>query len=504
MLTFWIGTIVFFGTYVVIASEKIHKTVAALLGAALMMIFILPGPGHSGANHQQNNAEEVEVTETVSVSPQKTTASLTVSEKVPAVKMPQAPVAETTEALAEADGGLLKKATRYEKLDTFARYSNFDVVFTLAGMMLLVNLLSGTGLFQFVAIKCAKLAKGLPIRTMILLVFATAFLSAFLDNVTTILLVAPVTLLVANELGVPPVPFLMAETMASNIGGTATLIGDPPNLIIGSIAQLDFMAFLINLAPFIVAVMVIYCICLWAFYSRRMHVTVEKRALIMELDENAAITDRKNLRRGGIVMLLTIVGFLIHGAVGLQPCVVAMTGAALALALCKVNVDHALEKIEWSTLFFFMALFILVCGAEECGLMAKIGSVLNLMDHWPVPVVVLVIMWGSAIAAAVMNNVSFTAAMASVVATFIANTPVFNGNMQYQHLLWWGLALAVCLGGNASLVGAAANLVTVGIAGKNGHKVTFTQFLMYGVPVTVGSMVLASIYILVRYFVQCA
>ena len=169
---------------------------------------------------------------------------------------------------------MAEKAGRYDKLDTFARYSNFDVVFTLAGMMLLVNLLSGTGLFQYVAIKCAKLAKGLPIRTMILLVFATAVLSAFLDNVTTILLVAPVTLLVANELGVPPIPFLMAETMASNIGGTATLIGDPPNLIIGSVAQLDFAAFLINLAPFIVVVMILYSICLWVYYSKRMKVTL--------------------------------------------------------------------------------------------------------------------------------------------------------------------------------------------------------------------------------------
>ena len=502
-LIFWIGTIIFIGTYVLIASEKVHKTVAALLGAMLMLIVILPGPGHSGGSHE-------EAAEPVAVE-----APAAVAEQVPAAVAEQAAgaqakaaeaLAETEQALADATGPseIERKAGLYDKLDTFARYSNFDVVFTLAGMMLLVNLLSGTGLFQYVAIRCAKLARGLPIRTMILLVFATAFLSAFLDNVTTILLVAPVTLLVCNELDVPPVPFLMAETMASNIGGTATLIGDPPNLIIGSIAQLDFMAFLINLAPFILTVMVIYCICLWAFYSRRMHVTVEKRALIMELDENAAITDRKNLRRGGIVMLLTIVGFLIHGAVGLQPCVVAMTGAALALALCKVNVDHALEKIEWSTLFFFMALFILVCGAEECGLMAKIGSVLNLMDHWPVLVVILVIMWGSAIAAAVMNNVSFTAAMASVVATFIASTPVFRDNIEMQHLLWWGLALAVCLGGNASLVGAAANLVTVGIAGKNGYKVTFTQFLMYGVPVTVGSMILASAYIIIRYFVQCA
>ena len=181
-----------------------------------------------------------------------------------------------------------------------------------------------------------------------------------------------------------------------------------------------------------------------------------------------------------------------------------MSGAALALCICKVDVDHALEKIEWSTLFFFMALFIVVCGASECGLMDKIGSFLSLMEGWPVPVVVLVIMWISAIAAAVMNNVSFTAAMVTVVATFISASPAFRGNEACSELLWWGLALAVCLGGNASLVGAAANLVTVGIAGKNGHSVSFTGFLKYGVPVAVGSMVLASIYIMARYFLFCA
>ena len=502
-LIFWIGTIIFIGTYVLIASEKVHKTVAALLGAMLMLIVILPGPGHSGGSHE-------EAAEPVAVE-----APAAVAEQVPAAVAEQAAgaqakaaeaLAETEQALADATGPseIERKAGLYDKLDTFARYSNFDVVFTLAGMMLLVNLLSGTGLFQYVAIRCAKLAKGLPIRTMILLVFATAFLSAFLDNVTTILLVAPVTLLVCNELDVPPVPFLMAETMASNIGGTATLIGDPPNLIIGSIADLNFMDFLVNLTPFILVLMVIYCICLWVYYSKRMRVTVEKRALIMELDERAAISDRSNLIRGGIVMILTILGFLVHGAVGLQPCVVAMSGAALALCICKVDVDHALEKIEWSTLFFFMALFIVVCGASACGLMDKIGSFLSLMEGWPVPVVVLVIMWISAIAAAVMNNVSFTAAMVTVVATFISASPAFRGSEACSDLLWWGLALAVCLGGNASLVGAAANLVTVGIAEKNGHSVSFTGFLKYGVPVAVGSMVLASVYIMARYFLFCA
>lgn len=489
MFTFWLGTIVFFGTYILIASEKIHKTVAALLGASIMMFCILPGPGHSGSPEEK--------------APVEATVNAEIGESGAAA------VQQFTETAALADGAdtvlteTEKKAQRYDKLDTFARYSNFDVVFTLAGMMLLVNLLSGTGLFQYVAIKCAKLAKGLPIRTMILLVFATAFLSAFLDNVTTILLVAPVTLLVANELGVSPIPFLMAQTMASNLGGTATLIGDPPNLIIGSVAQLDFMAFLINLAPIVLLAMVIYCICLWAYYSRRMHVTVEKRALIMELDENAAISDHENLRRGGIVMLLTIAGFLLHGMIGIQPCVVAMAGAALALAICKVNVDHALEKIEWSTLFFFMALFILVCGAEECGLMAKIGSVLNWMNDWSPLAIVLAIMWGSAIAATAMNNVSFTAAMATLTLAFIQGNPVFMRSVELQHLLWWGLALSVCFGGNGSLVGAAANLVTVNIAAKNGHKVSFWGFMAYGMPVTIGSMVLATIYITIRYYWCC-
>lgn len=477
---FWFGTVVFVGTYAMIASEKVHKTVAALLGAVLMMLVILPGPGHQGGGEAVPAPLPSE-----QVSP--AAASLNKLER----------------NLSHANSNAMRDADRYSRLDTFSRYSNFDVVFTLAGMMLLVNLLSGTGLFQYVAIKCAKLAKGLPIRTMILLVLATAFLSAFLDNVTTILLVAPVTLLVCSELGVPPIPFLMAETMASNIGGTATLIGDPPNLIIGSIANLNFMAFLVNLSPFIIVLTVVYCIALWIYYSKRMHVTVEKRALIMEIDENAAITDRGNLIRGGIVMILTIVGFLVHGAVGLQPCVVAMGGATLALCICKVDVDHALEKIEWSTLFFFMALFILVCGAEFCGLMEKIGGLLNLMEGWPVPVVVLLIMWVSALAAAIMNNVSFTAAMVTVVAAFISGNSAFSASSACRDLLWWGLALAVCLGGNASLVGAAANLVTVGIAEKNGHQVTFGQFLRYGIPVTIGSLVFASIYILVRYYTVC-
>ncbi|MCP3968413.1 MAG: ArsB/NhaD family transporter [Lentisphaerae bacterium] len=472
MFTFWFATIVFFGTYILIASEKVHKTTAALVGAGLMMLVVLQGPIHEAGDGNEKAAFSVSQVIEKSLNARKT---------------------------------LLKHAEnseRYENLDVFARYINFDVIFTLTGMMMLVNILSGTGIFQYVAIMSAKVAKGSPVRTMILLVIATAVLSAFLDNVTTVLLIAPVTLLVAAELGVPAIPFLMAETMASNIGGTATLIGDPPNLIIGSVARLDFAAFLVNLSPFILIILAIYCVCLWFYYSKRMSVTVEQRARIMELDEKAAITDHGNMRRGGIVMIITIVGFLIHGALHIQPCVIAMSGAALGLLVCKVDVDHALEKIEWNTLFFFMGLFAVVSGAEYAGLMNKFGSLLKMTEGWNVLVVVIVVMWVSGIAAAIMNNVSFTAAMVTVVYVFLANSPNFNTGAE-KDLMWWGLALSVCLGGNGTLVGAAANLVTTGIAEKNGHRISFAEFLRYGIPVTLFSLVAASIYITIRYYALC-
>lgn len=484
-LLFWFGTFVFFATYILIASEKVHKTAAALVGASLMMLFVLKGPGHSTGNHDEPKSNSTKIVATA-------------GEQVADSKACEAVVKAST-----ANETAKIEAAKYNKLDVFSKYSNFDVVFTLAGMMLLVNILSGTGLFQYVAIKCAKIAKGSPIRTLILLVFATAVLSAFLDNVTTILLVAPVTLVVATQLGVPVIPFLMAETMASNIGGTATLIGDPPNLIIGSIANLSFAAFLINLAPFIFVLLLLYCLALWIYYSKKMTVTVEKRALIMELNEKAAITDYKNMKRGGIVMIITILGFLSHSFVGIQPCVVAVAGSALALLICDIDVDHALEKIEWSTLGFFMALFLLVSGAQEIGLMSAIGKSLNYFADTNVLITVLVIMWISAIASALMNNVSFTAAMAAIVADFVSKTPVFSNSIENTHLLWWGLALAVCLGGNGTIVGAAANLVTAGIAEKAGQKINFVEFIKYGLPVTLASLIAASIYIVIRYYAVC-
>ncbi|MGL4854201.1 MAG: SLC13 family permease [Lentisphaeria bacterium] len=468
-MIFWIATIIFVGTYALIASEKVNKTSTAVAGAMLMLLFVMPNT-EDKKNHNNHQIEQSTIIENqINHSPQQ-------------------------------ESQIIHSPKKEKEYDSFAKYVNFDVFFTLAGMMLLVNILSSTGLFQYVAIKAAKIARGLPINTLLLLVIATAILSAFLDNVTTILLIAPVTLVVASELGVSPIPFLMAETMASNIGGTATLIGDPPNLIIGSHANLSFSAFMINLAPFILLILGLYCVILYFYYHKKMTVTVERRARIMEFKESEAITDMKTLKKAGTIMVITLIGFLLHGALHLEPCVVAMSGGAAALFFCCKDVEHALEKIEWVTLFFFLGLFILVEGADKAGLMSEVGKLLNLINNWPPLLIITILIWVCGTLAAIMNNVSFTAAAVVIIGEFITNTAPFNTDLSLQHTLWWALALAVCLGGNGSAVGAAANLVTIGIAEKGGCKLTFKDFLRYGLPVTIVTLALSNLYIVARYY----
>jgi len=470
---FWFSTAVFILTFVLVATEKIHKTTAVLLGAVLMLVVLLPGPSlhHSNGNDTDGSHPAVEL---------------------------------TASRINQAERAAIEN---YDKSDVFARYVNFDVIFTLAGMMVIVNILSKTGLFQYVAIKSVKFAGGRPIPTLVLLVIATAVLSAFLDNVTTVLLVAPVSFVVASSMKVNPVPFLLAETMASNIGGTATLIGDPPNLIIGSAVGLNFMAFIYNLAPIVLVLLGIFCVCLYYYYRNRMFVTVEQRAHIMEMNENSTITDASTLKRAGTVMALTLIGFMLHGLAGLQPCVVAMGGAALCLLVCKVKVEEMLEKIEWGTLFFFIGLFIVVEGAAYSGLMGEVGVLFDFTHGWNPLAIILAVMWACALIVMVVNNVSFTAVVVSVVMVYLQSTAgiaAFGGNLPLQKLLWWGIALAVCLAGNFTSLGAAANLVSVGIAEKNGYKLSFMDFFKFGAPVSIGSMILASVYIAGRYWIMGA
>ncbi len=487
---FWAAAIIFVATFVLIATEKIHKTAAVLVGSALMLLFVLP------VGHHEESAPET-LDQLKGKAPSAVTMKLDQTAKQKnTVALPETPK-EISTAVKSAE---LETVEKYAKLDSYSKYVNFDVIFTLAGMMVMVNILSKTGLFQYIAIKSVKFAKGQPARTMILLVLATAFLSAFLDNVTTVLLVVPVTFVVSTQMKVSPVPFILAETMASNIGGTATLIGDPPNLLIGSMVGLNFMAFLINLAPFIVVLLFGYCAYLYLHYSKHMTVTVEQRAKIMEMDEKTSITDPVTLKKAGIVMLLTILGFLVHGVFGIQPSVVAMTGAALCLTICKVNVDQMLEKIEWGTLFFFMGLFIIVEGADYAGVMEKLGSYLHFTASWHPLLIILTMMWICGLAVAIINNVSFTAVAVTIIMAFMKTVPVFQGDIPLQHLMWWGVALALCLGGNFTLFGAAANLVVVGLAQQAGEQISFKRFAMYGVPVTVYALLLSSLYITIRYF----
>ena len=446
-----IGSVIFILTYLCIAFEKqlrIDKTVAALAGGVLMVCFILA--------HHPDKA--------------------------------------------------------MEGLSMWNRHADFDVIFLLCGMMIIVNILRDSGIFQYVAIKCAKLGRGYPLPVLALLLFATAALSAFLDNVTTVLLMAPVTLLVATEMKVNPVTFLIPEILASNLGGTATLIGDPPNILVGAEGQkvfgyteavsFDFVAFLKVLTPLVVFVMLVFVGLLAVFLRKGMKVTAEERARIMELDEKAAITNAALMKKGLCVMGLTLLGFLTHGLTHLEPGVVAIGGASLLLLVTRESVEEALAKVEWNTLFFFIGLFLVVKGASESGLLSVLGGKLSGFIGHPemiayiAPVIVL---WVSGLLAGVMNNVSFTLAALPIIKgfafAFFGGDPAVDPVPVQAEAMYWALALGACFGGNLTPVGAAANLVVIGIAQRNGHTISWGDYLKWGLPCSLGSLLLATAYI---------
>ncbi|MHC4870348.1 MAG: ArsB/NhaD family transporter [Planctomycetota bacterium] len=429
---FWFGTIIFLLTYIGIAFDKktgIDKTAVALFGSSLMLFFILR--------------------------PETESASAGVG--------------------------------------AYSKYVDFNVIFLLAGMMVIVNVLTKTGVFQYLAIWSAKIAKGYPIYVLLLLVSVTAVLSSSLDNVTTVLLIAPVTLLVAEQLGVNAAYFLLPEVVASNIGGTATLIGDPPNILIGSYVGLDFVDFLINLAPVVIVAMGIYVLGLYVFLRKEMTVGVEKRAQIMDLNEKRAITDMKLLKKTGVVLGITMIGFLLHGAFHLEPGVVAMGGAALLLVVTRADTEKVLEEVEWTTLFFFMGLFIVVNGAIHVGFIDKLAGAINPLIADSPYVAALIVLWGGALCAGIMNNVSFTAAALPIIAKIAAQLNL-EGDMATP--IWWALALGACLGGNLTPVGAAANVIVLDIARKNGHNFSFGKFMRWSVPITLISLIISSLWVM--------
>ena len=441
---FWIATTIFLVAYALIISEKIHKTKVAMFGAALILI--------TKVLHQE------------------------------------------------------------EAFDSLELGVDWNVIFLLISMMIIINIMTKTGVFQYVAIKCAKLAKGEPFRIMILFAVITAIGSAFLDNVTTVLLLVPVTLFIAEQLEINPIPYLITEALASNIGGTATLIGDPPNIMIASKAGLNFMDFIVHLAPAIIIIFLFWMLAWKIIFGNRLHVRDELKKRIMTLEEKEQIKDVPLLKKSLVVLGLTILGFMLHGFFHYEPATVALMGATTLLLVSGEEPHSILADVEWPTIFFFIGLFIIIGGIVKVGLVEDMSrAMIAVTDPQPdnMKLLSMVMLWFSAISSAVVDNIPFVATMNPLIIDMIHKVydlaPGTATAEHIQHLavmpVWWSLALGACLGGNGSPIGASANVIVVGLSEKAGHKISFGQFLKYGLPVMLFTVFLSMIYVYVRYYV---
>lgn len=373
---------------------------------------------------------------------------------------------------------------------------DWNVIFLLLGMMIIVSVLKQTGAFDYVAIWAAKRARGRPYAVMVLLTLLTAGASALLDNVTTVLLVAPVTLLVCDRLRIDPVPYLIAEVLASNIGGTATLIGDPPNIIIGSRADLTFNDFLINLAPIVLLLLGVFVLLCRVLFRDAFRYDPERAADVMALDEREVIRDKALLWRSLAVLAAVLIGFVLHSALHLEPSVVALLGAGALVAVARLDPQDYLEEVEWSTLVFFMGLFVMVGALVEVGIIDRLGGAVTdaVGDNYFAAASAL--LWGSAALSGVVDNIPYVATMTPLVEGLVQS----GGDSPQARALWWALALGADLGGNATAVGASANVVVLGIAARNGHPISFWRFTKYGLIVTLVTVGLTWPYIYLRYY----
>jgi len=380
--------------------------------------------------------------------------------------------------------GVVEQEAAIEAID-------FNTIGLLAGMMLIVRVTEPTGVYNYLAIRAGQISRGRPLAVVVALAGTTALLSAFLDNLTTVLLMVPITLFLADTLDIPPLPLVIIEIIASNLGGTATLIGDPPNILIAGATQLTFLDFLVNLGPIAVISLVVVTGALYLVYRPRLRSPSDARERVMALDARRSIEDPRELRRSLPVLGLTILAFFAQGALGLEPATIALAGAAVMLLLTRQSVEEALRGIEWPTLFFFIGLFVMVGALEETGGIDRIAQALGSVTGGERSAELLGIAWLSAAGSAVVDNIPFTTTMIPVV----EELQVDAGDDAY----WWALALGACFGGNATIVAAAANVAAAGMVERAGMRITFFQFLRVGVPVTIGSIALATAYIVLRY-----
>jgi Na+/H+ antiporter NhaD/arsenite permease-like protein len=369
----------------------------------------------------------------------------------------------------------------------------WNVIFLLLGMMVIVSVLRQTGVFEYVAIWCAKRSRGRPYRLMVMLCVLTAVASAVLDNVTTVLLIAPVTFLVCERLGLRPVPYLIAEVMASNIGGAATLVGDPPNIIIASRADLSFNDFLVHMAPWVVVLMVVFCLMCRLLFRSAFVYDPERAESVMALNEREAIKDAGLLVRSLVVLTAVVTAFVLHPVLHYEPSVVALLGAGLLVLVTGVPISDALHEVEWPTLVFFAGLFVMVGGLVETGVIEDLSTELAEATDGRLGLASMVLLGGSAVLSAVVDNIPYVATMSPVVVGLV---PTMPGDGQ---ALWWSLAFGADLGGNATAIGASANVVMLGLAERAGHRIGFWEFTKYGLVVTLVTVGLTAPYIALRY-----
>ena len=382
---------------------------------------------------------------------------------------------------------------------------DWNTIGLLAGMMILVSISRRSGLFQYLAVASAQRVRANPAGILLMLQLATAILSAVLNNVSTVLLMVPVTLVIAEELELPPFPFLFAEVFAANIGGTATLIGDPPNILIGTQAGLDFNAFLANVAPAALIVLVVQLGLVHLIWGRSLHASKERRVLVMGMNAPGMVTDWPLLRRSVAVLAAVLAAFVFAGPLHLEPATIALAGAAVLMLLDNLQTrasrqpDHVqatFADIEWTTIFFFIGLFVVVRAVETSGFLTLVGGKLVALTGGNLVATATIILWSSAILSAVIDNIPFVATMIPLIKGM---TPAFGGPGAIEPL-WWSLSLGACLGGNGTLTGASANLAVAGIAERNGIRFGFMRYLVYGAPLTLVSIAICQIYLWLRYF----
>ena len=371
-------------------------------------------------------------------------------------------------------------------------FIDFNTIGVLIGMMMFVAVVKNSGIFEYLAVKAARIAKGNPWRIMVYFMIITSVLSAFLDNVTTVLLIGPMTFSICKTLELNPIPFLMTQIISSNVGGTATLIGDPPNIMLGSAADITFLQFILYDGPIVVIVMIATILGFRLLYHKGLTVTPEKMALIMKMDEKEEIRDQVLFYKSIVMIFLVALAFILHDNLGLKTSVIALSCAALMILIGKQDVEETVHDVEWPTIVFFAFLFIVVGGLEKVGIIHMMAEAMISATGTHYVILMIVILWVSAICSAVLDNIPFVATLIPLIQTMSS-----EGIDVWP--LWWAVSIGACFGGNGTIIGASANVVLTGISGRRGYPITFIDFLKIGLPMMLLSIVLATIYLLVRF-----